>query len=86
MTHTPEPWERHTAPNGTHIWSGDKHIADVDDHDDGHLIATAPKLLRDLGQAVEMADAVIKNLGCEDWRIPFARDSWKATIAEAEGE
>ena len=42
MTHTPGPWERHTAPNGTHIWRGDQHIADVDDHEDGHLIAAAP--------------------------------------------
>jgi len=22
-------WERHNAPNGEHIWCGDKHIADI---------------------------------------------------------
>ncbi len=49
------------------------------------LIAAAPLLLRDLEMAVELADAVIKDLGSEDWRIPFARDSWKATIAKATG-
>ncbi len=40
--YTQGPWERHTAPNGTHIWKDNQHIADVDNHDDGHLIAAAP--------------------------------------------
>ncbi len=44
MTRTPGPWERHTASNGTHIWKGNQHIADVDDHDDGRLIAASPEL------------------------------------------
>lgn len=24
-----EKWERHNAPNGEHIWAGDRHIADI---------------------------------------------------------
>ncbi|KKM96750.1 hypothetical protein LCGC14_1174870 [marine sediment metagenome] len=52
MAHTLAPWERHTAPNGTHIWKGNQHIADVDSHDDGHLIVTAPDLYSELKEAV----------------------------------
>lgn len=29
MEYTKGEWERHNAPNGEHIWCGDKHIADI---------------------------------------------------------
>ncbi len=58
MTHAPRPWERHTSPKGTHIWSGDRHIADVDDHNDGHLIAAAPDMQEALDELIIEMDAV----------------------------
>ncbi len=97
MEHTPGPWkyERHATLSGGTIvapsQSADElseiiaHALSSPNDADMALIAAAPLLLRDLRMAVELADAVIKDLGSEDWRIPFVRDSWKATIAKATG-
>ena len=90
---TQGPWERHTSPNGTHIWSGDKHIADVDDHDDGHLIAAAPESYKGCIVARNIAGIFNIMMGdhYSDKDIVAALDAlldnpiWEQAIAKATG-
>ena len=52
MDYTRGKWERYNAPNGEHLWCGDKHIADFDGENanaDAKLCVVAPLLYEALG-------------------------------------
>ena len=90
MASTPGPWKRHTAPNGTHIWKGGQHTADVGLHDDGHLVQMAPGLLATCEDLEELTTYTVTDLmlwsNVDNTKATALLNSLRRIISEAKGE
>jgi len=88
MNYTKGKWERHSAPNGYHIWCGNKHIADVGDKEDkeqsgnAYLISAAP----DMYEALKAT--IARRMECHETEsayIPPEIELAYKALAKAEG-